>query len=383
MLGSRGTAMNRSFTHRWKLTRTLSWQGVGPSEANGAAMRAVVGAMFIGAVLLALPVGAVADSPPSDALYVTPGRRIDIGGYRLNIVCAGSGSPTVIFDAGLEDWSPSWSKVQPVIARSTRTCSYDRAGNGWSDAGPSPRSSDAIVSELHALLAAAHESPPYILVGHSFGGYNMRLFADRYLDEVAGIVLVDSSHEDQAAITSAESPDARAQWRAFLASLRRCYGLAQVGAIRRTPGARAACAGQFFRGLPEPTFSARLNAILLQEAQAPKQYAASLGEALGFDTFSATQVRRARRSFGAIPLRILTATHHFTDTPTTPIAQRRREAQFERGWRALQRSWLSLSSNARQTLAAHSGHYVQLDQPDLVIGAIREELALARRLAVR
>jgi pimeloyl-ACP methyl ester carboxylesterase len=339
--------------------------------------------LALGVVTIALTwvLAPMARATSSDALYLHPGRRVDVGGFRLNIVCRGAGSPAVIFDAGLEDWSPAWSKVQPIIAATTRTCSYDRAGNGWSDAGPFPRTSSEIVSELHALLAAANEKPPYILVGHSFGGYNVRLFADRYLDEVAGIVLVDSSHEDQDSIIASESPNAAAQWRAFLAGLRSCHALAVRGEIGRTARTEADCAGQFFRGLPERAFSPQLNAVLLQQARAPKQYAASLGEALMFRTVSAAQLRRARRSFGHVPLRILTGTHHFIDTPATSAAQRAREATYERGWQALQRSWLALSSNARQTLALRSGHYVQLDQPGLVIAAIREEIALGRRSA--
>jgi pimeloyl-ACP methyl ester carboxylesterase len=210
----------------------------------------------------------------------------------------------------------------------------------------------------------------------------MRLFADRYLDEVAGIVLVDSSHEDQASLDE-KSDHAVAEWRGFLTNLRSCYRLALAAAVTRTARTERECAGQFFRGLPERAFSARLNAVLLHEALAPKQYAASLGEAELFQTLSADEVRRARRSFGNIPLRILTGTHHFEDTGRTTAAQRAREQRFEHGWQALQRSWLALSTNSRQTLAQHSGHYVQLDRPELVIGAIREEIGLAREQTAR
>jgi pimeloyl-ACP methyl ester carboxylesterase len=233
------------------------------------------------------------------------------------------------------------------------------------------------------LLDAAGESPPYILVGHSFGGYNMRLFADRYLDEVAGIVLVDSSHEDQAKLEAVMSDHPAADWNAFLTQLRTCHRLAIAGTIAATAHTRSTCAGQFFRGLPERTFSAPLNTLLLGQALAPKQYAASLGEAESFPTLSADEVRRARRSYGATPLRILTATNHFGVGPHTPPAFAARAGRFERGWQALQRSWLALSTNARLTLAARSGHYVQLDRPELVIAAIREEIGLAHRHIAR
>ncbi len=330
--------------------------------------------------MIALFLAPVARTTASDELYLRGGRLVTIaGGVRLNFVCAGHGAPTVVFDAGLEDWSPAWSKVQPAIAAGSRTCSYDRAGSGASSAGRGPRTSGAIVTELHEALTAAGERPPYIVVGHSFGGYNMRLFADRYLDEVAGIVLVDSSHEDQAALIKAVDPASDAAYRAMLVQLRRCHDLAAAGRLALRTAAGRACAGQFFRGLPERTFSSRLNALLLRQALAAKQFAASRSEAENFATRSADDVRRARRSYGAVPLRILTAMQHFVDTPRTPAARRRGEQRFERGWEALQRSWLALSSDALQTPAQHSGHYVQLDRPELVIAAIRAEIRIARK----
>jgi pimeloyl-ACP methyl ester carboxylesterase len=320
-------------------------------------VRALAAAMLF----VAVASGSAAATPVDfDAPYEHRGRLVDIGGRRLNLVCRGSGSPTVVFDAGLGDWSAAWSKVQPVIAETTRACSYDRAGYGWSDAGPLPRDSASIVSDLHALLGAASIGPPYILVGHSFGSYTMRLFADRYLDEVAGIVLVDGSHEDQLAAVVAQDPHAVADERAFVFTLRTCRALA-------------------FRGLPERTFSSALNAVLLRAALAPAAYETQLREEHGFATTSAAEVRRARRPLGSIPLRILTATQHFAHTSATTPDQRRRDAAFERAWQALQRSWLGLSTDARMTLALRSGHYVQLDQPALVIDAIRAELTIARR----
>src|SRR5882672_10428638 len=107
--------------------------------------------------------------------YPPPGLMIDVGGHRLHLVCQGKGSPIVIMDAGLGDSWLTWSKTQPEIATRTQVCSYDRAGFGYSEPGPWPRDSKQIVAELHALLKAADLAPPYVLVGHSFGGYNTRL----------------------------------------------------------------------------------------------------------------------------------------------------------------------------------------------------------------
>ena len=123
-----------------------------------------------------------------------PGSLIDVGGPKLHIACAGEGTPTVILEAALGASSVSWSLVQPEVARLTRVCSYDRAGFGWSGAGPLPRTGRRIASERHVLLERAGVAPLYLLVGHSFGGIVMRVFARDYRSEVAGIVFVDTAH---------------------------------------------------------------------------------------------------------------------------------------------------------------------------------------------
>jgi pimeloyl-ACP methyl ester carboxylesterase len=125
------------------------------------------------------------------------GERFDVGGYRLHMACQGRGRPAVIMDAGLGGSSKDWRYVQRDLRQRTTACVYDRAGYGHSDEGPKPRSSAQIVSELRSLLQEARISPPWVLVGHSFGGYNMRLFASRYPRDVAGVVLVDAPHEGQ------------------------------------------------------------------------------------------------------------------------------------------------------------------------------------------
>jgi pimeloyl-ACP methyl ester carboxylesterase len=126
-----------------------------------------------------------------------PGRVVDVGGYKMHIDCTGQGTPTVILDSGLGDSYISWRKVQPQLAQFARVCSYDRAGLGYSDSSPRPRTSRDIAEELHMLLHNAGIFPPYILVGHSMGGYDVRLYASLYRGEVAGMVLVDSSHPEQ------------------------------------------------------------------------------------------------------------------------------------------------------------------------------------------
>jgi pimeloyl-ACP methyl ester carboxylesterase len=138
------------------------------------------------------------------------GQRIDIGGYQLYLDCAGSGTPTVILEAGLNADHASWEQVQPALAQDTRVCSYDRAGLGESDPGPQPRDCQQAVTELHALLTSAEIAPPYILVGHSFGALHIRQYAFGYPDEVAGLVFVDGVHEAWWARASALLPPSRA-----------------------------------------------------------------------------------------------------------------------------------------------------------------------------
>jgi len=126
-----------------------------------------------------------------------PGELINIGGYRLHLNCLGHDGPVVILDSGLGGFSLEWLSIQRLLSDKVKICAYDRAGYGWSDFGPQPRTTKQIVYELHALLTNAGLPPPYILVGHSFGGYNVQYFAKIFPDLVAGIVFVDASHPEQ------------------------------------------------------------------------------------------------------------------------------------------------------------------------------------------
>jgi len=129
-------------------------------------------------------------------LPTAPGTMIDVGGYNLYLNCTGSGSPTVILEAGLSGDFTSWNTTQPEIAKFTQVCSYDRAGLSYSDPGPKPRNAILTTSDLHTLLTKANITPPYILVGHSFGGLLIRRYYFEYPDEVAGMVFIESLTED-------------------------------------------------------------------------------------------------------------------------------------------------------------------------------------------
>jgi len=153
-------------------------------------LAAVVALALIGAAYQAI--ATVTDSrnhPP-------PGQLIDVGGHSLHIYCRGTGTPTVILDALFPGTVSNWAWVQPEIAKTTRVCAYDRAGLGWSDSGPIPRDAVQQAAELHTLLTNAGVTGPYVLMGHSLGGLTVRMFADRYPDEVAGMVLVEASNPD-------------------------------------------------------------------------------------------------------------------------------------------------------------------------------------------
>ena len=145
-------------------------------------------------VLLLVLIGLIYESRISrqDAQrYPPPGRMVDIGGYRLHIHCTGHGGPAVILDAGLGDSGQVWARIQQTLEDRIRVCRYDRAGLGWSDPGPSPRTYKQAAIELHELLNQVGETPPYILVGHSAGVNTVRLFAEAYPEETAGLVLIE------------------------------------------------------------------------------------------------------------------------------------------------------------------------------------------------
>src|SRR5215213_6011138 len=129
----------------------------------------------------------------AERTYPPPGQMVDVKGHSLHINCVGQGSPTVVLDAGMGMFSAQWVRVQREVSATTRVCSYDRAGMGWSEMGPDPRDAKQITSELHSLLGKAGIEGPYVLVGHSLGGISMQTYAHRYPDEVAGVTLVDST----------------------------------------------------------------------------------------------------------------------------------------------------------------------------------------------
>ncbi|MYE07087.1 MAG: alpha/beta hydrolase, partial [Chloroflexi bacterium] len=160
--------------------------------------RIAFGFLALAATLAMVGIGYEEWSRRHLARTLTPvGRLIDVGGHRLHLRCTGTGTPLVVLESGGDALgSQGWFAVRPKLAGTTRVCTYDRAGYGWSDTGPEPRDALTISTELHRMLRGASEPPPFVLVGHSLGGAFIRVFADRYPDDVAGLVFVDSSHPE-------------------------------------------------------------------------------------------------------------------------------------------------------------------------------------------
>jgi len=212
----------------------------------------------------------------AERAFPPPGVLVDVGGHRLHINCLGRGNPTVVLDAALGNTSANWVWVQQQIAKTTRVCAYDRAGMGWSEPGPEPRDANRISAELHTVLGNAGLDGPYVLVGHSFGGLYARAYAAGYPDDVAGVVLVDSSHPDQFTRLPRGPEDYQSTRRLFtIAPLAARLGAVRVFNVNPAPATlppqqraqvravssstrHVAATADEFRATPETTAAARL-----------------------------------------------------------------------------------------------------------------------------
>jgi pimeloyl-ACP methyl ester carboxylesterase len=322
---------------------------------------------------LLLGVQSVASAAPGDTLYAQPGRLVPANGTRLNLYCTGDGSPTVVFDSGWGDWAPAWAVVQPRIAALTRACSYDRAGAGFSDPGPMPRTSVRIADELHSALHNAGIKGPYILVASSFGGDNVRVFAYRYTPDVAGLVFLESDTDDLEPADMQED-DHRGQTE-FLADVRACRDAIAQGKPLPPLGPETpnrTCAQLFFRSWPETAWSPELNDKLLQIAQTKvAMYDAFISE-MEQMPWDETYLKEHHRSLGARPVRVLSTGNHGVGSVATPRATSLRHLRYEYEVTLAQSRLLELSSNAKQIFTKNSSEYIQFDEPNTVIDAIRE-----------
>lgn len=289
--------------------------------------------------------------------YREPGRLIDVGGHRLHVHCMGAGGPAVVMDAGAGGSSLDWHRVQPEVATFTRACAYDRGGFGWSEPGPKPRTVDRLAEELHALLVNAGIPPPYVLVGHSFAGLNVRRFACKYPDEVAAIVLIDATHED---IKARFPPE---------------FKRLQASAIRLLRFGRATAPLGLPRLLRRPMAAANLSPGIQPIANAlgyrTAAYSTILAEATAFEE-SAAQVRRAG-ALPQVPVVVLTAgiQQHPPGVPRDLV---------DEAWRSMQQDLAALSPMGRQIVVDTSRHYIHLDEPETVTTAIRQVVDAVRNV---
>jgi pimeloyl-ACP methyl ester carboxylesterase len=279
------------------------------------------------------------------------GRRVDVKGRKMHIDCTGVGSPTVILDSGLGDSYLSWRKVQPQIAKFTRVCSYDRAGLGYSDPSSEPRTSKVIAEELHALLQAASISPPFVIVGHSMGGYDVRVYTSLYRNEIVGMILVDASHPDQENRFPPELKNMEGSWHreAQFVTATMPFGIPRLlGLCENDPVTRAADCNWH---------SAR----------------EQLAEMSAFPESAAETASTG--SLSELPLAVLS---HDPDKPSSDLPPDLAKPT-NAAWEKMQEELAHLSTQGTQTVAKNSAHYIQIDRPDVVIDAVRNVVEQARQ----
>jgi pimeloyl-ACP methyl ester carboxylesterase len=284
--------------------------------------------------------------------FPPPGELVDVGGHRLHLHVTGepAGAPTVVLEAGMASMSANWAWVQRELAQQLRVVSYDRAGLGWSDRGHGSRDAATSADELHAALRAAHIDPPYVLAGHSYGGLVVRMFTDRYPDEVVGVVLVDSSHPDQ----WANIPASR-EGRTVAIGNRLTALLARFGLLRLFRAERP-----FIAGLPAREY-AEMRAYLAR----PQGWSAGADGLRAWQRQSRSQVNAAR-GLADRPLVVLSVTE---------------QARYADVLTRLQADLVSLSSNSRHVTVAGATHYTLVSEQQyaaVVSDAIRAVSAPSR-----
>jgi pimeloyl-ACP methyl ester carboxylesterase len=290
--------------------------------------------------------------------YPPPGELIDVGGYRLHIYCVGEGEPTVVMESGLSGWSTDWTLVQQEIAKTTRACTYDRAGYGWSDLGPRPRDSQQVAAELETLLSKSGIDNDIVLVGHSLGGLFVQYYAKRHPEQVTGIVLVDSVHPERS-LTMRE--DVRKRYEGNLRVLTLMTRiLAPTGSLR--------LAGQSVTSIAEK-LPVEYQTIARSLGFQSKAYRAMDEEMVAFQQ-SQSEVRE-EGPLPEIALAVISSSL-VKDFPPGFSAD-----TIKSTWDELQVK-LSKSATIPHVIAANSGHYIHIEQPELVIKTILEMVNILR-----
>ena len=294
--------------------------------------------------------------------FPAPGVMVDIGERRIHLDCRGTGTPIVVFESGLDVYgSLSWSAVHDAVARTTRACSYDRAGMLWSDRSNGPRNGVAVASDLHEALQAANEKGPYVMVGHSLGGPYAMTFVKQFGSDVAGLVFVDASHPDQ------------------MQRIKEATGQ-PVEMSTAGPKLLAALA---WTGLPRliapqagnAKAPAQANAVMA--AYMPTSLPAMLDELAALDeTF---REAGTFRSLGDRPLVVLTAAAPIASADLATLKLTREQGQrLQAAWFELHADEATWSSRSRHLRLDDAHHYIQFDRPDVVIEGIRDVVASIR-----
>lgn len=294
-----------------------------------------------------------------EAKYPPIGRMVDVGGYKLHMMDKGVGGPTVVISTGLGNSSLDWSLVYPEIAKFTRVIVADRPGYAWSDASPLSRTSESFVLELHTMLHHANVPGPYILVGHSFGGLNVRLFASKYPDEVAGVILVDASHENQAEVLSflpKTTENFFSKWRMYF---ERYLGVERFIRERaaQTPAGKQSVE-IFPKEVQDSYLASRLTSKFME---------ARIGETSNFK-FSRQQLKLDGGIIGNKPLIVITA----GKKKSVGFYTQEQVDLLHNKWLALQADLAAKSSNSKHIIAENSGHMINFEQPAIIIDAVRE-----------
>ena len=281
--------------------------------------------------------------------YGSPGQQIPLDGGSVHVVASGTGNPTVVFESGMGGNLLDWTAVTAALPSTVHLLAYDRAGLGWSDPRPGPRTPERIVDELETVLGATGTDPPYVFVAHSMGARYARLFATRHPGDVAGLVLVDGYHESWDA---AVGPEALASFITARLRLWRLVGLlARVGVVRLLGGRLVSLLGPDYRHMPDTERSRYV--AMLAEGRALQV----AGDELRHGGDSSDTLRHA--SLGDLPLVVITHGVPF-----------RNEMQ-EQAWQASQLEMAARSSRGRLVRAARSAHSVMIAEPQVVLDAIQ------------
>ena len=311
---------------------------------------------------------------PALDVYALPQQLVKLpDGRQMNVFCLGSGSPTVMMEAGAGGSTLEWRWVQRDIAKMTRACAYDRAGMGFSDPGPLPRTAAAVAKDFVALVKAARIPLPFVMVAHSLGSYFVRLYADQYPGNVLGMVLIDPSVEYQDRRFVAANPAFAETLRKDDEAARKCLREATAGTLTASSSRFAACSYGYSR---DPAFSDALFALQIKRRISVAFRTALYSETHEMKFIDSEQLVAARRSYGDMPLIVLTQAPETADA--YPGSTPEQVNAMNVLWMQMHDELASLSSRGSNRQIERSGHYIQRDRPEVVRGAVDEVVQAAR-----